>query len=449
MKTSTLLALHLAAAAALTLTVGCQTVQSRGHKSLFGGGRSQPTEGDVAVLPGETADVTPVKPLATAPTEVVPPTPVVPVQTPVVTPSKPAEVKPAEVKPVPPPTVIPATPTVKPVDVRPVADIGKPGSYPEFVNVPKDLAKQPVVHAKDLQTGNLPKPVSDTAPMITPVPTQPDGAPALPKIVKTYVVVAGDTLGGIAQKHGVRTADLLKVNSMADANKIRVGQRINIPEATPGVVIPSSTPKKTVVAPEGGSVHTVAKGEIIGSIAHKYGLKTGDVLRANGLTEETAKKIKVGQKLIIPAKTAENTYTPSSSHNPAANQDQAPVTPRPTPPTPVAPTLQPVAQTVAPPVAQTPKPVAPTQPVVKPVVTPPAPQPQLTTPPTVPVVVPPVPTVSAPTSNEARTYIVKEGENLRDIADRYNVTKFALITLNGFSVNHEVKAGDSIKVPAN
>lgn len=436
----------MAAAAALTLTVGCQTVQSRGHKSLFGGpSGGQPTEGDAVVMPGETADVAVVNAPAKAPAA-----PVVPVVAPVVTPPKPAEVKPVEVKPVEVKPVV-APPAVQPVAappapnpaVRPVSDIGRPGSYPEFVNVPQDLTKRPVVHAQDLKTGNLPKPVSDTAPMVTPVPAQPDGAPALPKVVKTYVVVKGDTLGGIAQKNGVRTADLLKVNSMADANKIRVGQRINIPEPTPGAVV--ATPKKTVVAPEGGSVHTVAKGEIIGSIAHKYGLKTGDVLRANGLTEETAKKIKVGQKLVIPAKTAANTYTPSAA--PAAgNADGKPVAPVAQPVVAPTPVKQPVAQPVAQPVVA-PQPVK--QPVAQPVATPPAQQSQLVVPTVPAVVVPPAPTVAGPASNEARTYVVKEGEDLRSIAERYNVTKFALITLNGFNINHAVKPGDTIKVPAN
>ena len=75
-----------------------------------------------------------------------------------------------------------------------------------------------------------------------------------------YVVVSGDTLGGIAIKHKVKVADLMAANGITNPNHIRAGQKLVIPGAK-GAVMPSgassagaaSTPDKTPPAPSGDS----------------------------------------------------------------------------------------------------------------------------------------------------------------------------------------------------
>ena len=54
----------------------------------------------------------------------------------------------------------------------------------------------------------------------------PDPAPPLPS---TYTVKTGDTLTAIAGQLGVSTADLARVNNLANANLIRVGQVLDVP----------------------------------------------------------------------------------------------------------------------------------------------------------------------------------------------------------------------------
>lgn len=45
----------------------------------------------------------------------------------------------------------------------------------------------------------------------------------------TYTVKAGDTPGGIAKRFGVDYRDLMRVNNIASANRMRIGQRLIIP----------------------------------------------------------------------------------------------------------------------------------------------------------------------------------------------------------------------------
>jgi len=59
-------------------------------------------------------------------------------------------------------------------------------------------------------------------------------------VADTYTVERGDTLSHIATAHGQTLQELLALNpTIADPNKISVGQRVNIPEAAPS---PASAP---------------------------------------------------------------------------------------------------------------------------------------------------------------------------------------------------------------
>ncbi len=403
MKTSTLLALHTAAVAALLTAAGCTSVESRGHGSLFGKTDPNQTEGDI-IQPGQEVNVT--KPESPKPEAQAP-------KADVQSPKPEVQAPKADVK-------------EPPKDIRPVGEVGRPGTYPEFVNVPDGLQGGKGVHAAQVNAEgkSFPKPESDAKPVVAgPAPT----GPAVPKVKTVHVVQAGETLGHIAQKYKVPRSELLKVNSMGDPNRIRVGQKINIPEydASKAPKHTASRTAKTVTAPAGGSVHTVAAGEMVGSIAHKYGLKTGDVLRANGLTEETAKKIHVGQQLIIPAKTDANTYTPSK---------EAPSRPAP---------VKESAVVSAPVVA--PEPVAPVAPAPKPVATPPAtPAPVVT--PVVPTVQPTVPGAAVQTG-AVKTYVVQPGDDLVTIASRFNTSKITLIQLNNMTLSDTLQPGTTIRVP--
>lgn len=104
----------------------------------------------------------------------------------------------------------------------------------------------------------------------------------------THTVVAGDTLGGIAQQHNVGIDDLRRANNIpADSDHIEIGQALVIP----GVPSPAQSSTRR---------HTVAAGETLSEIAEQYGVTTDALRQANGI-DPNSSHIETGQELVIPS----------------------------------------------------------------------------------------------------------------------------------------------------
>lgn len=103
-----------------------------------------------------------------------------------------------------------------------------------------------------------------------------------------YTVRNGDTLGEIAQRHGVTTAELRKLNNLT-GDLIRIGQKLVVPE------------QSTLSAPPSidlsANNYTVKNGDTLGGIALIHGISIGDLKRANNLSGDM---IRIGQKLQVP-----------------------------------------------------------------------------------------------------------------------------------------------------
>jgi len=140
---------------------------------------------------------------------------------------------------------------------------------------------------------------------------------------QAYTVKSGDTPGGIAQKHGLSTQELLKANPGLDPKKMRVGQEITIPGAKAQDKAADAKPRqeekaakktadektkpaeekakpaaeKPAPASSAGS-YTVQKGDTPQGIAAKLGVSVPDLLKANG--DLDPRKLRVGQVLKAP-----------------------------------------------------------------------------------------------------------------------------------------------------
>ena len=88
---------------------------------------------------------------------------------------------------------------------------------------------------------------------------------AAPADGSVYVVKSGDTLGGIAQKHGVRTADLAAANNLDVRKPILVGQKL---------IIPAGAGKKAATAASSSAAKPAASTKKAAAPAAKSSSKT-------------------------------------------------------------------------------------------------------------------------------------------------------------------------------
>ncbi|RIJ58334.1 muramidase family protein [Clavibacter phaseoli] len=117
----------------------------------------------------------------------------------------------------------------------------------------------------------------------------------------SYTVVAGDTVSGIAGKHGVSTSAVLQANGLQATSTIFPGNRLTIPGAgsTAAPASPSVPASASPAAKQGLSgTYTIETGDTLHSIATESGVTVQDLLNANGLNWSSI--IYAGSKLTIP-----------------------------------------------------------------------------------------------------------------------------------------------------
>lgn len=141
---------------------------------------------------------------------------------------------------------------------------------------------------------------------------------------RSIVVAKGDTLSGLAARHGTSVRSLRLVNNLS-GDTIRVGQTLILPDESSPVppsssssVSPATSGFSSVSAPSGGGTsYVVQPGDTPSGIARKFGLSSSQLMSANGISDP--RKLRVGQSLVIPgASTARPVNPPSSSTASAA-----------------------------------------------------------------------------------------------------------------------------------
>lgn len=125
----------------------------------------------------------------------------------------------------------------------------------------------------------------------------------------TYTVVSGDTLNKLARRYGTTPAALAAANGMNPTAGLRIGQKLVIPQTAASATAKTSASgilsKKTpqpATASGKTTRYTVQQGDTLYRIAARHGVTPAALMKANGLTPETAGKIKLGSTLTIPAK---------------------------------------------------------------------------------------------------------------------------------------------------
>jgi len=167
-------------------------------------------------------------------------------------------------------------------------------------------AAQKVV-AKNDPAVSSPPAVHPAAPTTHPTDAAPAPAlaPTKPATGRQYQVKASDNLTKIAFAYGVTAADIMEANHLKEGTVLHPGQMLTIPAAkTPAKTADThkadATPQQADVPPTTTTpgFYTVKKGDTPTSIARSFGLTTGELLKANKITD--AKKLQIGQTLKVP-----------------------------------------------------------------------------------------------------------------------------------------------------
>ena len=148
---------------------------------------------------------------------------------------------------------------------------------------------------------------------------------------RTYTVAAGDTLWAIAHQFDTSTDALVQLNSLDDADHLRMGAVLTLPSATgpvpaaasqlppaasqPAAASPSApvtasqpiatstTPAPVASATSGGHrtvtlSYTVQAGETLSRIAHQFDVRASAIAQASGLDDPN--KLSIGSVLKVP-----------------------------------------------------------------------------------------------------------------------------------------------------
>jgi LysM repeat protein len=113
---------------------------------------------------------------------------------------------------------------------------------------------------------------------------------------KEVVVKKGDVLEKIARANGTTVESIKQINQLK-SERLQIGQVLKIiHEESPKV----ATPVKPVPTEQSEIVYYVVKsGDSPWKIAKQNGVKYEDILRLNGLNEEKARNLKIGDKIRI------------------------------------------------------------------------------------------------------------------------------------------------------
>lgn len=112
------------------------------------------------------------------------------------------------------------------------------------------------------------------------IPTGSRGAAAPPRY---HRVQHGETLWEIARRYGTSVSTLMADNNIGSANRLQVGQRLQIQSGSRTQVVD----------------YRVRLGDTLSGIAHRYGTSVAQIKRDNGLRD--ADLVRVGQKLRVMA----------------------------------------------------------------------------------------------------------------------------------------------------
>ena len=160
-----------------------------------------------------------------------------------------------------------------------------------------------------------PTTVAATVPVTVPETVAPTTEAPKRVCASKYIVQAGDSWFGIADRAGVKASLIAGTNNKTIQSPLMVGQEICLP---PGAIVPAFIEPDVVTTTTVAKIacvgkYTVKTGDSWSGIAKKVGIKISELTAANGKTSRST--LLPGQELCLPqgAVTASGAATPSTA----------------------------------------------------------------------------------------------------------------------------------------
>ncbi len=159
--------------------------------------------------------------------------------------------------------------------------------------------------AKPQSTTSKPKPKKATAKSTAKKDKKADARKRAKRYTEptllTYKVRRGDNLSDIA-KRSRTTVRQIKKDSGLTSDTIYPGQVIKV-RYIPKDYKPTKSKNNRAQNGKGKTrTHVVAKGQTISGIAKQYGVSYTEIMKANGMSQKDAMRMRPGKRLVIPAK---------------------------------------------------------------------------------------------------------------------------------------------------
>ncbi len=118
-----------------------------------------------------------------------------------------------------------------------------------------------------------------------------------------YAIRSGDTYYAIAQRYGIVVDALIAANPGVDPNRLAIGQVICVPAPRP-----TPTPTPTPIPCPGGQLYTIRSGDTLFAIASRFNTTVAALRRANPGIDPNS--LRVGQIICIPVPAPTTTPVP-------------------------------------------------------------------------------------------------------------------------------------------
>ena len=140
---------------------------------------------------------------------------------------------------------------------------------------------------------------------MAPQTLAPAAAGELPNGDGYYTVARGDTLSQVAKNHGMTTADLMRLNGVANPNSIWVGQELRVSARVAPAA--AAEPERQPELSAADSIYVVQPGDTLAAIAARQQTTMQALLAANGLPNPNF--VYAGQRLRVEALPQESTLS--------------------------------------------------------------------------------------------------------------------------------------------